>query len=137
MDWFNQSTYKVDGHIYSVPKLSEWAAANLNLSQVTIKDIQDRYIWADKLFIEVNDPEDDWEPRSMNADLSYPILILQLPDGNWEIIDGNHRTWKAWRLGIESIPGYVINSDGLRSVLTPQPILFKPPQTSCVGRSGG
>jgi ParB-like chromosome segregation protein Spo0J len=118
MDWFNQSTYKIGNRIYSVPKLSEWAKGTLPLSQITIKDIIDRYIWADKLFIEVNDPEDDWEPRSMNTDLSYPILILQLHDGKWEIIDGNHRTWKAWKLGIESIPGYVIDSDGLRSVLT-------------------
>ena len=111
--WFQQSLYKINDQVYNVPKLAEWAKKNLQVTQLSISDIQRRYIWADKLFIDNDDPQDDWASRSMKTDLSWPILMLQYPDGKWEIIDGNHRTWKAWKIGEKSISGYIIPSDKL------------------------
>jgi hypothetical protein len=116
---FKKSEYTINGKNYNVPKLAEWAKKNLEPEQLSIADIQKRYIWADKLFTSADDLRKDqsddglktdpeWITRSMSTELSFPILMLQHPDGKWEIIDGNHRTWKAWNSGMKSIEGYLI-----------------------------
>ena len=107
-DFFNQSTYEINGQVYSVPRLAQWAKANLRVSSLPISEIQRRYKWAAKLFV---DADEEWSSRSMNTELSFPILMLEEPDGTWEIIDGNHRTWKAWKSGAKAINAYVIRSD--------------------------
>lgn len=108
-DWFNQSTYEIAGQVYSVPKLAEWAKKNLRITKIPVKAIQQKYVWADKLFVDNDDPNGDWASRSMNTQLSFPILMLEYPNGSWEIIDGNHRTWKAWKSGMDHIEGYLIH----------------------------
>jgi hypothetical protein len=110
-DWFQQSTYKINGQIYSVPKLAEWAKKNLPVRDLPIKEIEQRYIWASQLFD--SDAPDDWSVRSLNTELNFPILMLEYPDGKWEIVDGNHRTWKAWKTQQESIKAYVLPSEEL------------------------
>lgn len=109
-DFFNQSSYKINGQVYSVPQLAQWAKSNLQVSKLPVSEIQRRYIWADKLFIDVDD-SDEWATRSMGTALNFPILMLAYPDGKWEIIDGNHRTWKAWKSGMKTVDGYLIPSN--------------------------
>ena len=111
LEFFQQSLYKIDGKEYSVPKIAGWAKKNLPLQQIPISQIQQKYHAASQLFIDVE--EGEWSTRSMGTDLNYPILILQKQDGTWDIIDGNHRTWKAWKTGMPSINGYVISTEQL------------------------
>jgi hypothetical protein len=117
-DYFQQSDYQINGQIYSVPKLAEWAKKNLRPTQLAISEIQRRVTLdgkpvADKLFVDPDDPNDEWASRSMGTELNFPILMLQYPDGKWEIIDGNHRTWKAWKSNMKTINGYLLPSDQL------------------------
>ena len=52
----------------------------------------------------------------MDSNLSFPILVLERPDGKWEIIDGNHRVWKAWKSGMNAINSYLIDSNSLPKI---------------------
>lgn len=115
---FQISTYKINGQEYSVPDLSKWAAKNLQLTQLPLSDLMNKYIWGNKLFIDV--PEEyEWYQRSMEADLKYPILVLRYPNLALEIIDGNHRAWKAWKTKESFLPAYLLDST---SILTPEEI---------------
>jgi len=109
---FNQSSYIIDGRLYNVPKLATWARNNIQPSLIPIEEIQKKYIASKDLFINVEEGE-EWHKRSMNADLNFPILLLKQKDGRFDIIDGNHRVWKAWKTGVKNIQAYVLNSDNL------------------------
>lgn len=113
--WFEESGYKINGQMYSVPKLAQYASKNLKLTQLPVDEIKRKYVWAENLFVDVGD-EEEWAVRSMKADLKFPVLMLRYQDGSMELIDGNHRTWKAWRTGVPAIPAYIFDIDSM-----PQP----------------
>jgi hypothetical protein len=102
---FPKSLYTINGRNHSVPEIAAWAKNNLKPVALKISDIQKKYEDAKGLFV---DAEGEWVTRSMNADLSFPILVLEKPDGKWEIIDGNHRVWKAWKNNMTTIDAYLI-----------------------------
>jgi hypothetical protein len=111
---FNQSSYVIDGKLYNVPKLASWAAGNLRPTLVAIEEIQRNYVASKDLFVDVEEGE-EWFNRSMGSDLSFPILLLKKKDGRFDIIDGNHRVWKAWKTGAKEIQAYVFDSSNLPS----------------------
>ncbi len=114
---FAQSLYTINGQNYKVSEIATWAKKNLRPVSLNISDIQKRYENAKGLFV---DAEGDWVTRSNNANLSFPILVFEKdpnnPTGEWEIIDGNHRVWKAWKDGMKTINAYLINSNSLRQL---------------------
>ena len=111
---FDQSLYTINGKNYKVSEIAKWADKNLRPVALSISDIQNKYIDAKSLFIDVE--EGDWVNRSMNSNLLFPILVLERPDGMWEIIDGNHRIWKSWKSGMKTINAYLINPNSLRQI---------------------
>ena len=111
---FDQSLYTINGKNYKVSEIADWAKKNLRPVALNISDIQRRYIDAKDLFIDVE--EGDWVDRSMNSNLSFPILVLDRPDGKLEIIDGNHRVWKAWKSKMNTINAYLINPNSLQQI---------------------
>jgi hypothetical protein len=112
-NWFGTSDYRPsrfpEDKVYNISKLAAWAKDKITPTKLSIADIEARYMWAEGLFTK-NVPK-EWLDRSMSTDLSFPIIMLQYPDGKWEIIDGNHRAWKAWNEKEDSIKGYLIKSD--------------------------
>jgi len=111
---FDQSLYTINGKNYKVSEIADWAKKNLRPVALNISDIQRRYIDAKDLFIDVE--EGDWVDISMNSNLSFPILVLDRPDGKLEIIDGNHRVWKAWKSKMNTINAYLINPNSLQQI---------------------
>ena len=111
---FDQSFYTINGQNYKVSQIADWAKKNLQPVALKISDFQSKYIDAKDLFIDVE--EGDWVDRSMNSNLSFPILVLDRPDGKWEIIDGNHRLWKAWKSGMKTINAYLIDSNNMQKI---------------------
>ena len=109
---FVQSLYTINGHDYKVSEIADWAKKNLRLVTLKISDIQSKYIDSKFLFTDVDENE-DWYKRSMDSNLSFPILVLENPDGKWEIIDGNHRVWKAWKTGMNAINSYLVKATDL------------------------
>jgi hypothetical protein len=116
---FAKSAYTINGKNYNVSELANWAEKNLRPVALNISDIQKRYENAKGLFIDV-EQGDDWYKRSMNANLSFPILVFEKDpnnsNGEWEIIDGNHRVWRAWKDGMKTISAYLINSNSLSQI---------------------
>ena len=43
------------------------------------------------------------------VDITVPIILAEISPGRYNVIDGNHRVEKAYRLGAETIPAYVLN----------------------------
>jgi hypothetical protein len=112
-NWFQQSKYEINGQSYSVPQLAEWAKRNVPVKPVLISDIQRKYIGAKHLFVDDDQPNGSWTIRSMQSNLAFPILLLEVSNGMWEMIDGNHRLWKAWKTGLKSINAYIISPNKL------------------------
>ena len=39
-----------------------------------------------------------------------PIILAEISPGKYNVIDGNHRIEKAYRLGTERIPAYILTA---------------------------
>ena len=50
--------------------------------------------------------------RAERSDLRYPIVVVRYPDGDF-IADGNHRLWKAYSRGMQTINGFLMSADEL------------------------
>jgi ParB-like chromosome segregation protein Spo0J len=104
-DWFSNADYKIRDMWFHVPLLAAWAKKNLTITELPITELQARLETSDRLFVEV-DEQEEWAQRCEQVSLDYPILVFE--DGDkLDLIDGNHRTWKAWRLGLTTISAYV------------------------------
>jgi len=114
-NYFQQSYYKINGQSYSVPKLAKWSQDNIKPVSISIDQIQREYISSKDLFIDVKE-EEEWFKRSMNANLMFPILLFRQQDGKLDIIDGNHRVWKAWKTGVKEIKAYIFDSNNIPSL---------------------
>lgn len=44
------------------------------------------------------------------ADINNPVILAEISPGRHNIIDGNHRIEKAYRLGEKTIPAYVLTA---------------------------
>lgn len=108
-DWFSGASYETDGKTHNVPELARWAQKNLTPTDLPVAQIRNKYKHANNLFV---DDEGEWSRRSMRADLSHPILVLAT-EPKWDIIDGNHRVWKAWKQGLPSVKAYVMRPQDL------------------------
>lgn len=49
--------------------------------------------------------------HAMETDINNPIVIINLFEGKDKVIDGNHRLFKAKRLGIEYIEAYYLKQN--------------------------
>jgi len=45
----------------------------------------------------------------MSTDISQPVIVVQLSNDKYKLIDGNHRLQKALRLGIKEVPAYILS----------------------------
>lgn len=48
---------------------------------------------------------------AMETDINIPCIVVELCDGKNKLIDGNHRLYKANKLGFEMIDCYYLNED--------------------------
>jgi len=86
----------------SIGKLANWAKSQPQLLKtIPVQKVTHDLSW--------------WQgdkKRMMNADTSYPILVIIMPDGEWTVTDGLNRLKKA--VSIEKKPtiqAYVIPAD--------------------------
>ena len=54
--------------------------------------------------------------RANKSSLEYPIMVLKTSDGFLDVIDGNHRLWKAKQRGHRLISAYIITEDELSTL---------------------
>lgn len=43
-----------------------------------------------------------------SVDVTSPIILAEISPGRYNVIDGNHRLEKAFRMGLKCIPAYVL-----------------------------
>lgn len=51
------------------------------------------------------------EDHLTTVDVAKPIIVAGISPGRYNVIDGNHRMEKAWRIGLEKIPAYKIGPE--------------------------
>lgn len=109
-------TYSDSHGEYKVTDIINWAKNNVPL--VTFK--------VDKLaktsFQKSSEESGDEIPdspeyiaRAMKTDLAYLIIVIRYPDGDF-IADGNHRLWKARKLGQKTIKGFLMQEKDLKNI---------------------
>jgi len=49
------------------------------------------------------------EPHLANlgSSINNPIIVVEFPDGDNLVVDGNHRVVKRWRLGLKTVPAAI------------------------------
>ena len=93
-DWSSSLDHAVTDH-------ADWDIDRVPMSMVKVKDYEDDE--TSDPYNRIQDFDDDTIDRiSKEEILARPIVI----DHNGVIIDGNHRAFKAKRLGMKEIPAY-------------------------------
>ena len=110
-DFFTNAGIFVSGKMVSVPRLASYAKANLDVKELSIgwltKNLGEDYgaLCAPPA---IGTTE---YVRCVNADLSYPILVIKEPSETW-VGDGNHRLIKAAHIEkLDSIKAYIITPE--------------------------
>jgi len=44
------------------------------------------------------------------VDITVPVILAEISPGRYNVIDGNHRIEKAYRLGAETVPAYILTA---------------------------
>lgn len=67
---------------------------------------------------EVFKPENTVDTEyAMTTDISSPIIIVRLDDGTHEILDGNHRLYRAAHEGQSHIMAHILNESDLNKYI--------------------
>lgn len=53
----------------------------------------------------------------MCTDISQPLIVVQLTENTYKLIDGNHRLQKALKMGIEKINAYCLSFEEHRNYI--------------------
>lgn len=48
---------------------------------------------------------------AMETDLSKPLILAELQEGKYKLLDGNHRLYKALALHVDRLPVYVLTRE--------------------------
>lgn len=51
------------------------------------------------------------------ANLNEPVLLASLADGSTRLVDGFHRLYKAWALGLLTLPAYLLTREEALEIL--------------------
>ena len=94
-----------NGKRYNVGSLYDYAKAVADPEEIPLDSLQ----WG---FEHTNLDEEKWSPefnaRCREANLDYPILVIQDKKNRLWIADGNHRYGKAVMQALEFVSGYII-----------------------------
>lgn len=95
---------------YNIQRLYDFAEASTDPEDVPIDSLMYGFRHTDV-------DEEKWSPefvrRCQEADLSYPILVVQDAKKRFWVADGNHRVGKAIMQGLEMVPAYVVRERDL------------------------
>ncbi len=99
---FYGQVYDLHGFGFDVPKLTQWCADHLivrdiPLSALTMSRSDEKH------------GSEEFKQHVAAVDhKTFPIVTLRRKEGNIQIVDGNHRAWKAADMGENTIQGYII-----------------------------
>jgi len=86
---------------FNITKLSEYISSNPGL--FTAEEVAVKEIHRESLHIN--------ESHLDSVDISRPVILAEIAPGQYNLIDGNHRVEKAFRLGVEKIRAFRIQPE--------------------------
>lgn len=86
--------------VFNVTKMLKFIQENT--SEIEFGDISVDKFWSESKNID--------EAHLEFADITSPVIIVEICPGIYNLIDGHHRIEKAHRKGVESIPAYKLKS---------------------------
>ncbi len=99
---FYGQVYDLHGFGFDVPKLTQWCAEHLIERDIPLM----------ALTMSHSDEKHGSEAIKQDAKAidqkTFPIVTIRRKEGNIQIVDGNHRAWKAADAGEATIRGYII-----------------------------
>jgi hypothetical protein len=98
------------GKRYNVGALYDFARAVSEPEEIPLDSLKRGF---EKTEVDEEKWSDEFVDRCQDADLSYPILVVQDSKGRLWIADGNHRYGKAVMQAQEFIPGYIVQEKDL------------------------
>jgi hypothetical protein len=97
-----------------VGDLYDYASNVYDLQHVSVADLAENNL--DDTGTDTGDAsEEAYIDRAMAANLDYPLIVINYPDGLW-IADGVHRAWKARELGIPYLQGWILDWEEILDV---------------------
>lgn len=97
-----------DGVMYDILHLVLWAEKHCDVVELHVDDLRESY--------EGSASEEDYDSpefieRALRAE-DHPLIVFA-DDGDYELVDGRHRYWKAMFLGKTHVRCFVIDEDEL------------------------
>jgi hypothetical protein len=110
-DYFTGSKFEDDeGNKFSVEKIYNFVKKNKKKyykEKYPLEKIKHNLKWWDKNY-DIKNPKH--KERMMNADISYPLLVVIEKNGNYSVADGLNRLYKAIKIeGKKELPVYIID----------------------------
>lgn len=99
---------------WRVGDLFDYAANGYDLQEILISDLEENNLDSDE-HMTTDTSKKDYVIRAMAANLDYPIIVVNYPDGPW-IADGTHRAWKARALGVPYLMGWILDWEEILDV---------------------
>jgi hypothetical protein len=97
-----------------VGDLFDYASNRYNLQQILVSYLEENNL-NDGGQTTTDASEEDYVSRAMAANLDYPIIVVNYPDGPW-IADGTHRAWKARALDVPYVMGWILDWEEILDV---------------------
>lgn len=99
---------------WRVGDLFDYASNGYDLQEILISDLEENNL-NDGGQTTTDTSKEDYVSRAMAANLDYPIIVVNYPDGPW-IADGTHRAWKARALGVPYLMGWILDWEEILDV---------------------
>lgn len=96
-----------DGAFYDILRLILWAEKSCIIQELYVEDLMLSYEDGSS---EEPDGSAEFIDRALQTE-DYPLLVTDLGEGDYELIDGRHRFWKALHLGQTTVKCYLIPED--------------------------
>jgi ParB-like nuclease domain len=94
--------------VFNITKMIEYIQSRqgeIRAERIEVKEYRDGLSTLDESYID-------------KADITVPIIIAEIRPGGYNVIDGNHRLEKAYRIGMEYISAYVLKPEQHMPFLT-------------------
>lgn len=118
--FFFDQTFSDETGTWRVPDLHEYAVENGKKVSIPISKLMNNLEPSDHERGEDLPGHPLFIIRANDADLKFPILVVEYPDGLW-IADGVHRLWKAKQKKRKNIDAYLIKNDELKKITQENP----------------
>ena len=87
--------------VFNITKILEYIQKNpdsITLGEVAVSDFFEGFSSVNEAYMD-------------SVEISQPVIVAEISPGLYNLIDGNHRMEKARRMGIKSLPAYILNVD--------------------------